>query len=351
MPLSRAPLDGDRVRLSVEVYNYSTAKSFQNCAVKFFAIKYDSDTDQELGARQQIGTTSISLGPLQHQPAQIVWDTKGFGPATGGGQQYRIYVDLNYDRKIDETYPPEDPNKDYDPNKNYPTLNLKGVDPGQNDEGFGSETVMAKSAAPQANAFYVSPEPLAVEEPGGLFTGKSAIVESGVPSRMIVASGIPMRVRARVCDRAHSRDPVDVVLFDGDPAKGKLIGWKRTFVPDAAKCDSVWFDWTPGSAGEHTLDAEVLECAPQTSRHCLETGRLRPIEREEKIRGRKQRTSVQHGIRPLTAKTDTASRLAAAQVSNLIHATARQLDVPESFWCGPRSSRCNAGVCNALTGC
>ena len=31
---------------------------------------------------------------------------------------------------------------------------------------------MAKSAAPQADAFYVSPEPLAVEKPGGLFTGK-----------------------------------------------------------------------------------------------------------------------------------------------------------------------------------
>ena len=273
--LSQAPLDGDRVRLSVEVYNYSTAKRFENCAVKFFAIKYDSDTDQELGARQEIGTTSISLGPLQHQPAQIVWDTKGFGPGTAGGQQYRIYVDLNYDRKIDETYPPEDPNKDYDPNKNYPTLNLKGADPGQNDEGFGSETVMAKSAAPQADAFYVSPEPLAVEEPGGLFTEKAAIVESGVASRMVVAPGVPMRVRARVCDRAHSRDPVDVVLFDGDPAKGKLIGWKRTFVPDAAKCDGVWFDWTPRSAGEHTLDAEVLECVPQTSRHCLETGRIK----------------------------------------------------------------------------
>jgi hypothetical protein len=275
VPLAQAPLDGDRVRLSVEVYNYSTAKSFVNCAVKFFAIKYDSDTDQEVGARQEIGTTSISAAPLQHQPAQIVWDTKGFGPTTGGGQQYRIYVDLNYDGKIDETYPPEDPNKDYDPNKNYPTLNLKGVDPGQNDEGFGSATVMAKSAAPQADNFYVSPEPLVVEEPGGLPTGNGAIVESSVPSRVVVASGVPMRVRARVCDRGHSRDPVDVVLFDGDPAKGKLIGWKRTFVPDAAKCDGVWFDWTPPSAGKHTLEAEVLECTPQTSRHCLETGKIR----------------------------------------------------------------------------
>lgn len=153
---------------------------------------------------------------------------------------------------------------------------------------------MARSAAPQADQFYVSPEPLAVEEPGGLFTEKGPIVESSVPSRMLVASGVPMRVRARVCDGAHSRDPVDVVLFDGDPAKGKLIGWKRTFVPDAAKCDGVWFDWTPRSAGEHTLDAEVLECTPQTSRHCLETGRIKTI----KTRGRKQRTSVQHGIRP-----------------------------------------------------
>ncbi len=286
--LSQAPLDGDRVRLSVEVYNYSTAKSFENCAVKFFAIKYDSDSDQELGTRQEIGTTSISLLPLQHQPAQIVWDTKGFGPATSGGQEYRIYVDLNYDRKIDETYPPEDPDTDYDPNKNYPTLKLKGVDPGQNDEGFGYETIMAKSAAtmaesaepnanPLATEFYASPEPLAVEEPGGLLT-----------TGTVAASGVPLRLRALVCDSAHSRDPVDVVVFDGDPAKGKLIAWKRTFVPDAAKCDGVWFDWTPRSDGEHTLEAEVLECAPQKSQRCLETGRIRT----EPKRGNRQHKDI-----------------------------------------------------------
>ena len=61
--LALAPVDGDKVRLSAQVYNYSTAKSFTDCLVQFYKIKLDPDTDREIGPRQLIGTTLISLLP------------------------------------------------------------------------------------------------------------------------------------------------------------------------------------------------------------------------------------------------------------------------------------------------
>ena len=117
--LALAPVDGDKVRLSAQVYNYSTAKSFTDCLVQFYKIKLDPDTDREIGPRQLIETTLISLLPRATAPAQIIWDTKGSGGPNG--QAYRIYVDLNYAaakagaKPIDELYPPEMPDKSYAP--------------------------------------------------------------------------------------------------------------------------------------------------------------------------------------------------------------------------------------------
>src|SRR5579862_4667413 len=93
------PIDGEQIRLSAQVHNYSTAQLFNDCLVQFYAIKYDSNTDTEEGTRRLIGETKVSLGPRETRPAQIIWDTKGFGPAAASSSQdYRIYVDLNYDR-------------------------------------------------------------------------------------------------------------------------------------------------------------------------------------------------------------------------------------------------------------
>jgi len=247
--LAQAPVHGQKVRLSAQVYNYSTAKAFTDCSVNFYAIKYDSSSDKEVGVRRPIGSTTISLQPRETKPAQIIWDTTGFGPAAGStSQDYRIYVDLNYDKKIEETYPPEDPKKIYAPGM------PAGIDPGQNNEGFGSITIMTSALAASSNSFSApavtfSPTPLA-----GVAATNSANVP--VSSNPMVGEGMPVRLRAQICSAENSRDPVDLVVFDGEPSDGKVITWKKIYAPGKGQCKGAWFNWT-ATRGDHNLVATI----------------------------------------------------------------------------------------------
>jgi hypothetical protein len=243
--LGQAPVAGEQVRLSAIIYNYSTAVVFTNCQVTFSAVKYDRNSDTESGPRIPIGSTFVSLPPRGHTAAQVVWDTTDFGPApAGASQEYRIYVRLNYDGAIDELYPPEDPNRTYAPGL------PQGLDPGQNDEGFGYATVVAKSVASgQAPVhLYLGPQPLMVQGPSGL-----------TATPIIEQVGAQLRLRAQVCASRSSSDLTDLLVFDGPPANGQVLAWKRLFVPDARRCDATWFDWVPSTPGQHTLTAEVIE--------------------------------------------------------------------------------------------
>jgi hypothetical protein len=259
--LAAAPTDGDQVRLSAQVYNYSTGKSFSNCLVQFYAIKYDSESDTEIGSRHLVGSTVVSLPPRGTTPVQIIWDTAGFG-GSSGGQDYRIYIDLNYDNKIDEIYPPEDPAKTYGPG--LPV----GLDPGQNDEGWGLVTVMAPASAksagnPQPADVYFGATPLVVEGP------------TGPSDEGIVMAGQPVELRAELCTHNSSPYPVDLAVFDGDPAAGSVIAWKRLYLANQSVCEGTWFNWTP-SKGAHQLEAVVLsDDAPPTVANNVSTNPVR----------------------------------------------------------------------------
>lgn len=61
--LGPAPVAGEKVRLSAQAYNYSTAKSFKDSAAQLYAIRYDSNSNREEGERKLIGATTISLPP------------------------------------------------------------------------------------------------------------------------------------------------------------------------------------------------------------------------------------------------------------------------------------------------
>jgi hypothetical protein len=243
--LALAPVDGDKVRVSAQVYNYSTGQSFKDCLVRFYAIKYDSLTNTEIGSRRLIGSTVISLLPRGTAPAQIIWNTSGFGPAKGA-QAYRVYVELNSDHKIDEIYPPEDPSKQYAPGL------PKGLDPGQNDEGWGLATVVAKSDAGSGSSF---PAPRVSFGATPLEISNS-FTNLFSTQNVAEAAGVPVELRAEVCTSGNSRDPVDVIVFDGDPAGGNVIAWKRIYVPSPASCEGTWFGWTP-TRGQHHLVATI----------------------------------------------------------------------------------------------
>jgi hypothetical protein len=249
--LSQTPVVGDKVGLSAQVYNYSTGVAFRGCEVEFSAVKYDPVTNREIGSRMPIGSTTISLDPRKTGPAQIVWDTTGFGPATGSSSQsYRIYVRLNSNGDIKEIYPPEDPNHTYGPGL------PKGLYPGQNDEGFGLATVAARSLASLSTTqaqqapvhLYLGSRPLMVAGPIGL---------TAEPALLVEQVGAQVQMRAQVCTSHPTRDMADVVIFDGPAADGKVIAWKCVPLTDA--CNAMWFEWVPSVRGNHTLVAEVLQ--------------------------------------------------------------------------------------------
>jgi hypothetical protein len=255
--LGKTPVTGDKVRLSAQVYNYSTAVAFGNCEVKFSAVKYNPANNTESGPRVAIGTTTVSLDPRASTAAQVIWDTTRFGPAPGGSPQaYRIYVQLNSNGAIDEIYPPEDPNKEYGPGL------PKGLNPGQNDEGFGLATVMAPAAAssttqalaspatPAPLHLYLGSQALTVAGPSGLTADTSSLVEQ-------VGAQVPLRVQ--VCASQPSPEIANAVVFDGAPADGKVVAWKRVPVADGPQCDEAWFEWVPAASGVHNLTAEVLQ--------------------------------------------------------------------------------------------
>ena len=255
--LGQAPIDGQRVRLSAQVYNYSTAKAFTDCSVEFYAVKYDSTSDQEAKERKLIGSTRLSLQPRETKQAQIIWDTKGFGPAAGStSQDYRIYVDLNSDKKIVEKYPVEDPKKTYSPGL------PEGVDPGQNNEGFGSVTIMTSARAASGNSFG-APAVTFGSVPLAAATGTDS-ANSPVSTNPMVGEGMPVRLRAQICSAANSRDPVDLVVFDGEPSAGKVIAWKKVFAPGKGQCKGAWFDWA-ATRGAHNLVATIDPTAASSS--------------------------------------------------------------------------------------
>ena len=70
-------------------------------------------------------------------------------------------------------------------------------------------------------------------------------------------AGTPVQLRSQICASGSSPDPVDVVVFDGDPSDGNVIAWKRIYVPNSNSCEGTWFSWTPTS-GQHDLVAAIL---------------------------------------------------------------------------------------------
>lgn len=48
------------------------------------------------------------------------------------------------------------------------------------------------------------------------------------------------------------------MVFDGEPADGNVVAWKRAPVADGKQVRLYVFEWVPSVCGDHTLVAEVL---------------------------------------------------------------------------------------------
>jgi hypothetical protein len=260
--LPGAATAGDKVRVAAHVYNYSTGKPLYHLLVRFQAVEIAPVTDRDIGTRETIGETEVSqLDPLQNTLAAVVWDTTGFGGANPGkSNAYRIYVVLDPNNAIDETYETEDPTKCY-PWMSVPSVvssnvcsdpkNIVGLDPGQNNEGWGLATVIMPNREGEPPTLlsadsFLDDESVAMLSEGKLVTRKAeAVLERPVQLQFAVHS-----------DQDHGAFG-DLFIYDGDPAKGgTLLAIKAVHLGNT-NGSYVWFDWIPRVPGKHKIFAQL----------------------------------------------------------------------------------------------
>lgn len=246
-PLTPGAVDeGTRVRLEVEVHNYSLSKDLTGMPIIFEAAPYDSTTNTE-GPRVPLVCEAgsillLSLDPLERKLARCVWDTTGFGPGIPAGEQnYRMYVTLDPENQIEELY--------------------EGTEgPGQNNQGWALFTV----ADPELT--YRIPTPTA-EVPNGADVHLDTVALSLEVEGQLQTSDVQVtsgqRTPLRVCVETDQTQTGyhHVLIYDGNPDRG------GTLIADAllpgltqGKPTCIWkTDFQLERSGHHTLYAQVLE--------------------------------------------------------------------------------------------
>jgi len=251
--------DGAIVRLEARVYNYSvgdyatTPYGAQAC---FYKIRFDDANRVELDLlsdpANKIGCYALPQIPSQeYVTAWVEWDTTG---ASGGNvQEYRIYVRLDPDDTVDETY--DTPASGTE----EPEYCLDGVciDPGQNNEGWSTVRV---SRIGRGLPGAVIPDHVGMPEHGvAAVDMQGQIVTGSVHARL----NRPLPVRVTITSETRNLDSTYVMLYDGDPELGGvLIAAKRVSTGNTKpEGTSVWVDWVPTRLGPHRLYARVLQSA------------------------------------------------------------------------------------------
>jgi hypothetical protein len=275
--LASAPTEGDKVRIEVRVYNYSTAQPADNVLVRFQAVGYNDATDTEVpfsscpngtvvsNGRCTIGETFVSLNPLAMRPVAITWDTSAFGPlSVKGAKEYRIYVVLDPDHTIDEIYEDDSVGGDKcsDPTRPGSTI---VCNPGQNNEGYGTITIVRApvllAAQQVAQAEVTTPAPHA-----DVRLRKDALAAIDAKRGTLFTDAVdaylnrPLRIRVHVVTDVSDAQQYHLLLYKGKPKQeAEVIADKLLQGVDAEDGKYVWVEWTPSELGTVTLQAQVLE--------------------------------------------------------------------------------------------
>jgi hypothetical protein len=254
-----------------------------------------------------------STGCYDH-PAYIDWNTTSFGPSLGTSE-YRVYVVLNPGNSGgSELYPIEpDPVQITQVENSTPMVvtapgnaletgdyvTIGGVEglraangtfritrlsadqfsldetslssgsytggglaselnPGQNNEGYGTIGITAPESLTATSGEGAPQDYLGADA----LVGLNPVSDSQLHTTEISAT---QNVRLELRFTAHSSrvhtDPAHVLLFDGDPGSGAPAIADRLIYPGLHGSDgaSIWFDWTPQTAGQHHLTAVLYE--------------------------------------------------------------------------------------------
>jgi hypothetical protein len=228
--------------------------------VEFYAVPVDARGLDVTGEPVKLGTQTIPrIEPQGVVHVQQPWvATHPGGP---GHQDYRIFAIVDRNNTLDSIHPWKDPSEPACP----PTSVVGGkpaIDPmtgqtdalscGQNKQGFGTVTVVpqpALQANPGAVDLRLNAASLRLERSAGALTGRARTVTfpAGLPAHGMV------HVEASQTSDANRH----VLIYDGSPAKGRLVAATTISGTDAESGSYARFTWTPTRRGRHTLYAVV----------------------------------------------------------------------------------------------
>ena len=263
VPLVNNPVAGQAIKFAVPVHNYSL-KAAGATTIQFYAVPV---TDDWLDVVDGKGASPIgdpqTISSISPQGMVDVFSPAWTNPQADGGddQNYRIFAVLNGGGAADEVHPL------HDAEPVCPTDSVDGggvlTDPmtgkpetlacGQNNQGYGTVTVSPKlpegGAAPTVQlteTTLVRPGAGNVQAP----RGADGVVQA--------VAGEPLVGLVHASASSHSRAGQPVLVFDGDPAKGRAVATTTMNGVSGASGSTATFSWTPTSPGRHVLH-QVLE--------------------------------------------------------------------------------------------
>lgn len=256
VPYATNPKGGDPVRFAVQVHNYSLKES-GGAPAKFYAVPVDDTGLDPVGEPTLIGTVDVPGLPAQGMTTITSPTWSAVGPTSGAGlQNYRIFVVLDPDNTLDEIHPltgqavcPVSSTKDGNPLVDPMTGENETLACGQNNQGYGELTVMSPGTGLQAGKGTAQ-----VKLNGtSLLVGKGfqAPRPGGAPQVQVdqVVHGI-----VHVSATGGNSNQIDhVLVYDGPPAKGRLIAHSRLAGADTTNGGYADFTWQPTEAGRHVL--------------------------------------------------------------------------------------------------
>jgi MYXO-CTERM domain-containing protein len=262
--IGTAVADGDVVQVCARAYNYSLGKDANNFSVRFEYIAYDGDSNTEAGHRKLIGNATTSVPARKNTtgvPMREVctdWDTTGLSNTIVDGviyDTYRLWVTLDPDDKV--------------PGELHEWLHTDGTKLKHgNNEGYwpwGSGILVG----PQRRQGEGLGDPI---NPIDLHMHEDSLtlhLGSGMTGMLEDELSIPISQRVLLRAEVHTDGDHPhhryVFFYDGLPEEGGTLIGARTIFGLQKGENHAWMDWTPETAGEHVIYANVLEDSEDTN--------------------------------------------------------------------------------------
>ncbi|RLB68824.1 MAG: hypothetical protein DRH03_09335, partial [Deltaproteobacteria bacterium] len=251
------PVEGETIRLCARIYNFALNQqhSLADIDVRFESIQLD-DGGNEIGVRELVGDTTVSLGYLDDgsgdsmKEAWVAWNTTGKASTNG----YRFYVTIDPENEIENELhelhavadDAEAVDVDIDGNPIQP---IHGNNEGFWPWGSGIHVLQKQSTMLQgiaAGEEWLAISALQIEKDGKPLAG----------DKIDVTAGSEYHIRAKVSASSHQTRFVNVFFYEETFSEKRLLAIKRITV--MAQGSNTWFRWTPKELGVSTISAELV---------------------------------------------------------------------------------------------